>query len=196
MKRTVLLLLAACVVLAPPAQGKGPSEGEIEGPGLSGALDLRGDEGSGPLGEVTQLAGFFPSVFQGTPDPMLKQQPEGQLGPRYVVTYVVPGPNGESDILEQHLYPYATPAAVSYMEPGQTVFGTEKTYGGWFVAGEALKAVLVETGLPESPPATAGGDDGAFPWPVAGTIAVLAALCALTAALAARARRRSREVTA
>ena len=82
------------------------------------------------------------------------------------------------------------------MEPGQTVFGTEKTYGGWFVAGEALKAVLVEAGLPASPPTARGGDDSSFPWPVAGTIALLAALCALTAALAVRARRRSEAAAA
>jgi hypothetical protein len=198
MRRIVLLLLAtsACVVLASPAQAKGPSEGEVEGPGLASAIDLPGDEGSGPLGEVTEMSGFFPSVFRQTPDPMLKQRPEGRLGPRYIATYVVPGPNNELDVLEQHLYPYATPVPVSYLAPGQTVFGTEKTYGGWFVAGEALKTVLVEAGLPESAPTAGGGDDGSFPWPVAGTIAVLAAICAVGAALAVRFRRRSQTATA
>ena len=60
----------------------------------------------------------------------------------------------------------------------------------------ALKAVLVEAGLPASPPTAGGGDDGSFPWPVAGTIALLAALGALTAALAVRARRRSEAAAA
>ena len=113
MRRAVLLLLAAaaCVVLAPPARARARAKATIDGPwALRRPVHLRAkSRRSGSLGEVDRAFGFFPAVFQTVPDPMLQQRPAGELGPRYVVTYVVPGPNSERDVLEQHLYPYATP---------------------------------------------------------------------------------------
>ena len=64
------------------------------------------------LGTLTTASGFFPQVFGQTPDPTQRQRPAGTLGPRYVATYLVPGPNGSSSRLVQHLYPYAKPVAL------------------------------------------------------------------------------------
>ena len=66
MSRLLLVLasaLLAALLTAAPAAAKGPSEASVEGPGLAAPVDLDGDEGSGPLGEVTEAAGFFPAVF-------------------------------------------------------------------------------------------------------------------------------------
>jgi hypothetical protein len=191
MKQLLIATLAASLVAAfsaSQALAKGPSEASIDGPGLSAPVVFSGTEASGPLGELTQEAGFFPAAFGGqVPDPMLKRRPSGDLGPRYVVRYVVPGPYGEEDVLHQDLYPYAEPAPVSYMAPGQPVFGTRKTYGGWFVASPQLKHALVAAGLPPNPP---GGDGSPFPWTVVGALLAVGAVFAGAAVVVVLVRRR------
>jgi hypothetical protein len=153
--------LAALVATA-PAAAKGPSTASLTGPGLDHALPVKGEGESGPgtpLGSLVELGGFFPQVFLQVPDPTRRTQPTGDLGPRYRITYRVPGPHGTSTLV-QDVYPYAkTP--VTYMSPDQRFWGVNHTHGGWFVAGPGLKVTLVAAGLPQSPPA---GGDGSFPW--------------------------------
>src|SRR2546421_9131869 len=122
--RSLLVFAVAAtvgLVLAAAAAAKGPSEAKITGPGLSSPLVLTGDgEGSGsPLGDFTQQAGFFPAMFGQSPDPMLQLRPASILGPRYRVTYTVPGPDNTADTIRQDLYPYAQGRPVTYMRPGQ-----------------------------------------------------------------------------
>jgi hypothetical protein len=174
----VLAMVGALAALAAtgPASAKGPSAASLTGPGLGHALPIEGEGEGGtgtPLGSLTQLGGFFPQVFLEVPDPTKQARPAGDLGPRYRVTYRVPGPNGAADTLVQDVYPYAeTP--VTYMQPGQHFWDTNRTHGGWFVAGPELKTTLVATGLPKSPPVSGGS----FPWAwtVAGVVAVAALL--------------------
>jgi len=157
----IVAALAALVATA-PAAAKGPSTASLTGPGLDHALPVKGEGESGPgtpLGSLVELGGFFPQVFLQVPDPTKRTQPAGDLGPRYRITYRVPGPHGTSTLV-QDVYPYAkTP--VTYMSPDQRFWGVNHTHGGWFVAGPGLKVTLVAAGLPESPPA---GGDGSFPW--------------------------------
>jgi hypothetical protein len=196
MTRSVLTALAALLVLAcipASALAKGPSEASIEGPGLSGSLTLPGAEGSGLLGDFIMSAGFFPAVFRQSPDPMLEARPQATLGPRYVVTYAVPGPSGAEDVLYQDVYPYAKPDPVTYTEPGQRFWGTEETRGGWFVGLYGLKDQLVEAGLPATAP-TAAADEDPFPWTMVAAFAVLGALVVF--ALGAFARRRRPQAAA
>lgn len=192
MKRLLVTPLAIVVGLAlipSVASAKGPSEASLAGPGLSGPVSLPGSEASGTLGKVVDGVGFFPAAFRQTPDPMLSKSPGGSLGPKYVITYAVPGPNNEHDVLRQDVYPYASPQPVSYMAPGQTFFGTESTRGGWFVASPELKGTLVDAGLPAQPPTAGGGSS--FPWPVVATAAALLAAL-LAVGFGARVRRRER----
>jgi hypothetical protein len=49
------------------------------------------------------------------------------------------------------VYPYAKPAPLTYMKPGQRFWNTEQAHGGWFRATAALKKVLVRAGLPARP---------------------------------------------
>jgi hypothetical protein len=196
MKRLVLAAAAsslAALLVPAAALAKGASEATITGPGLDG-ITLAGESSpdGGTLMRIAESAGFFPAVFATTPNPMLSKRPGGNLGPRYRITYTMPGPSGDVSKLTQDLYPYATPAPVSYVKPGQSFFDGQKTIGGWYVATARLKQQLVAVGLPRTPPAGGGFDP---PWIVLAVAAVLAAVGAATLALA-RLRRRPHPATA
>jgi len=162
MSRVLLLLAAAALAFPGAAAAKGPSAASIDGPATGGGIDIGGSLAPGsPLAELSERAGFSPAVFRQTPDPMREDRPRGDLGPKYTITYTVPGPEGETFVLKQDAYPYATPVPVTYMRPGQKVFRI-KTHGGWFVADPSLKATLVAAGLPVSAPTSSASDDTAF----------------------------------
>jgi hypothetical protein len=164
MKRILFFTAVLALVLPTAAVAKGPSEATMSGPGDGGGISFTGggEEGGTPLGDLTQQSGFFPAVFRQEPNPMLASRPKGDLGLKYTITYTVPGPNNELDKVTQDIYPYASGGPVTYMEPGQTVFGGEKTHGGWYQAPPLLKEVLVEAGLPSIAPSGSAGDDSAF----------------------------------
>ena len=190
MKRLVLLALALVLALPAAALAKGPSKASIDGPGLDRAIAIPGSEDSGtPLGDLTHAAGFFPAVFRQTPDPMLNSRPKGDLGPKYTITYVVPGPTSRTDTIRQDVYPYAKPTPVTYMAPGQSVFGTERTRGGWYRATDQLRVTLVDVGLPAT--ATAAGSSNARDWSPPVWLAALAAMLLAVTAGALVVRRRA-----
>jgi hypothetical protein len=203
MTRTILLASAAALALAAPAAAKGPSSADISGPGIAGGIHVGSGAGGGdpspgtPLGNLTAGAGFYPAVFPaGYPrDPERQTAPKGHLGPKYTITYTVPGPPGGSATIHQDLYPYAAGGAVTFMAPGQPVFGGRYvTHGGWYRGGAALKQTLVDAGLPATSPG--GGGSSWFSTTNAGMWSTLAALALLLAAAAAFAHRRGRAATA
>jgi hypothetical protein len=197
MKRLALVPVAVALVaaLAPAsAPAKGASRAEITGPDLDGSITLSAGGLRSKLGMLAQETGFYPAVFSQIPDPMLAEQPEGVLGPRYRITWVMPGPDGLADRIGQDLYPYATPSPVTYVEPRQSVFGTERTHGGWYVAARSLRDDLVAVGLPRTPPA---GDDGSgLPWTVVGVLGAIGLGLALVTVAAVRVRRKPGPATA
>ena len=154
MKRAFLILAIAALAVPASALGKGPSAASMDGPGSGGGITFSGDGESGgsPLGDLTEQSGFFPAVFTRHPDPMLDSCPNGELGPKYTVTYAVPGPNNETWKIKQDVYPYAEHGPVTYMKPGQEIFELGGTRGGWFQATPQLKETLVSAGLPRSAP--------------------------------------------
>jgi hypothetical protein len=195
MKRAFLPILAITALALPAtALGKGPSEAVMSGPGGGGgAITFGGGESGGtPLGDLTQQAGFFAATFGQQPDPMLASRPKGDLGPKYTITYTVPGPNNELDKLRQDVYPYAPSGPVTYMEPGQSFFGTERTRGGWFQGSAELKKTLVSAGLPSRPEA-GSSDDSSLSTNLFSLFAVALFLVAATAVFL---RRRARPATA
>jgi hypothetical protein len=146
-----LLLVLALAALALPATAfaKGPDEAKITGPGLDKAIVVSGPEEDGsPMMTFADAAGFFPAVFGQQPNPMLPGRPKGNLGPKYTIEYNVPGGDGMSWTLEQDLYPYALPSAVTYTKAGQEIFDMT-TVGGWW-ADASLKDQLTALGLPKS----------------------------------------------
>lgn len=198
MKRLVLFsaavaLLAALVTTS--AFAKGASEAKIAGPGVGSGITLAGEGqvGGEQLMQLAEAAGFFPAVFVTSPNPMLTVRPQGKLGPRYTITYTMPGPSGV-DELRQDLYPYAEPSPVAYMEPGQRFFGTEETVGGWYVASTTLKDDLVAVGLPKTPPVTGGGSE--IPWTAVGAVAAIVAALLVLGVAVLRSRRRPGPATA
>jgi hypothetical protein len=190
MKRLVFMvcvLAFSAVVIPTAALAKGASEARIVGPGLSAPIRLggSGEPGSGgQLADIAMSAGFFAAVFGQTPDPLVQERPDGSLGPKYTVTYVMPGPDNLRSELVQDVYPYAEPSPVTYTAPGQRFWTTERTHGGWYFATwEPVKDQLVAAGLPATAPAVGGGEADGFPWVVVGVLAALgvAAIVALTA---------------
>jgi hypothetical protein len=155
--------LAAMLLLPGVATAKGPSAASISGPGLDHAISIQGygeGDNSSPLGILVEQSGFFAQVFQQTPSPTSSRKPSGRLGPRYDVTYTVPGgPNGDS-ILHQDLYPYAGNGPVSYVAPNQTFWVSQMTAGGWFRGDVQLKRMLVKAGLPARAPSLTAAHGG------------------------------------
>jgi len=196
MKRTFLLIAILALAVPATAAAKGPSGASIDGPGTGGGINISGSMAPGSeLGDLTTWSGFFPAVFRQTPDPMLDSRPEGDLGPKYTVTYTVPGPNGETWKIEQELYPYVKRGPITYMKPGQEIFETEGTRGGWYLAEIALKDLLVKAGLPATPPTQTSADDAAAV--SVATVLLLSAMAALLLfATALFLRRRARPAAA
>jgi hypothetical protein len=163
-RRTFLVALTAAGALLIPAGAlaKGPTLATITGPGLDTPLQLSGygENGEGPLGALTMEGAFFPQAFGQSPDPTFKAQPKRDLGPRYLVTYTVPGPTA-GDKLLQDLYPYAVGGVVTYMKAGQVFWGDQRTHGGWYRAQPGLKAALVAAGLPKTAPVLASPSNAA-----------------------------------
>lgn len=143
----VSLAVGAALVVPATAAAKGPSSASVSGPGLDRTLTITGiGEGPGTaLGDLADEAGFFPAAFAEEPNPLLPHRPAGKLGPRLTIRYVVPGGANETYRIRQDAYPYAEGGAVTYMRPGQPIFGTT-THGGWYRA-YGLRRTLVRHGL-------------------------------------------------
>ena len=191
MRRLILLLALAVLTMPSQALGKGPSAATMEGPGGGGGITFSGDEGSGPLGSLTQQSGWFAAVFEQEPNPMLAARPKGDLGPKYTVTYTVPGPMNDTFTITQDVYPYASSGPVTYLAPGQPIFDMQ-TRGGWFRAESDLKETLVAAGLPETAPG-GSSDETSFPTT---TVSLLAFALLLAGATALLLRRRARPAAA
>jgi len=153
----IAAVTAAALVVGATAYAKGPSRATVTGPGLARAIVLggSGEDGYSPLGRLTMESGFFPGAFGENPNPMLTRRPRETLGPRYTVTYVLPGGSRPGDRIRQYIYPYAPRGPVTYTPAGQRFWGTAQTFGGWYRASAALMRTLVKAGLPAAAPAVA-----------------------------------------
>ena len=197
MKKLALIVLVA-LALPATAFAKGPSAASIAGSGLT-TIRIAGAEGSATrFWRFVEAAGFFEAAY----GPRLpKTQPDGDLGPRYTITWKVPSSNR----LYQDVYPYAEPYPVTYMSPEQTIYGS-KVKGGWFVGGVKLKKALALIGVPteapqpppsarHEPPAQASGS-GLSARDVGAIAAGAVILLVLAVLLAIHAMRRSRRTIA
>jgi len=154
LRGTILLILGAGFMLtASPVLAKGPSQAVLEGPGLPFPISLRAP-GKPTIGRalatMVQESGFFSSLH-GADAPWRHLRPDGELGPRYIVSYILRGGDDPRSIV-QYLYPYAKAGPITYMPPGQRTWTHDKTTGGWHRADASLKEMLIELGLPEAPP--------------------------------------------
>jgi hypothetical protein len=180
-KTLVLAAVAGALLLPAAAAAKGPSSASISGPGLAKPFRIsgNGEVGGTLLGRLTEEAGFFPAVFGQQPDPMLHARPAA-LGPKLKIHYVVPG-GDHTSMITQAVYPYARGGAVTYMRPGQPIFGMA-TLGGWFRA-VGLKRTLVRHGLPAQPPRASSSSSSPVNLGLLAGIGIPGALVAVGAAL-------------
>jgi hypothetical protein len=194
MQRLVLAFMTAALgglLLTSSALAKGAGIETITGPGVDQPLSFPREAQSI---HIAQAAGIFPALTGYAPDPMLDERPAGDLGPRYTITWTLTVPGDEAGRFLQDVYPYARPNPVTYVEPGQPYFGTERARGGWFVASPVLKRELVAAGLPATAPA--GMDEDGFPWSATSGVAVLAAALVLALVAVLVRRKRPRAATA
>lgn len=194
MHARLLAAALACAALAFPAAalGKGASEAKVEGKGLKGgAITFASDSGNGDpppgslLARLADGTGFFPSVFGQTPNPMEPSRPKGDLGLRYTISWVMPGPDGEHTI-RQDIYPYAAGGPVTYTAPNQLLFEGMRTKGGWFRAYGDVKQLLVDAGLPATPPTGSPGSGFDISWPTTGIAVLLVGLLGTALVLTVR----------
>jgi hypothetical protein len=159
--------IAVTVALATPALAKGTTQASITGPGLarpvtvsvagSEALPEQGDA----LSSLADQTGLFTVLFgpsigdvrmPDTPSRLRTPPAAATLGPRYTVTYTVPGitpaPGQASDQIRQYLYPRAAGGPVIYTLPGQRGFGQPLQATGWLRGTPQLTATLTRLGLP------------------------------------------------
>ncbi len=129
------------------AAAKGPTGGELTGDGLAAPIALTGGEGTGVGDGLIMQTGFFAAVFREAPDPMLDTRPAGELGPKLTITWQL-SPTRGADAVTQDLYPYAEGGPLTYMAPGQRIYTTEQTRGGWYRASPALPTTLQQLGVP------------------------------------------------
>jgi hypothetical protein len=126
----------AALTLAAPALAKGPSQASITGPGLAHAIVVSGNGEPGMLSKLATLAGqtsLFTVMFGAggnVPAPVRPRTPlpRASLGPRYTVTYTVPGvtpqPGEQFGRIRQDLYPLAAGGPVIYTPPGSPASGS------------------------------------------------------------------------
>jgi len=161
MKRLILAVALAGLLVPAAALAKEPSAASISGPGFEKTLTAPENDNftSVPLGRLTDATGFFPAAVGQSPDPMLPGRPSGSLGSRYTIVWRVPVP-GHTHPVRQDVYPYAEGGALTYMKPGQPIYES-RTLGGWYRA-YGLKEELVRLGLPARPAQDAAGSSYAL----------------------------------
>ena len=151
----------AVITLATPALAKGPSQARITGPGLARAIVVSGAGEPGQQGTLAVLAGqtgLFTVLFGAdasvpsqTPTRLRSQPPKASLGPRYTVSYTVPGvtprPGEQFGRIHQDLYPRAVGGPIIYTPPGQDGFGQPLQVTGWLRASPQLTRTLAQLGV-------------------------------------------------
>ncbi len=143
----------AVLMMAGPAAAKGADQATITGPGISTPIVVGGDGepgSNGGLGQLGDASGLFVAMFGPESSgamALASTAPTGPLGPRYELTYRVPGANPKPDTLKQDAYPLAAGGPVTFTPAGQPVLGTTTT-GGWYHAPDTFRPLLTSLGVP------------------------------------------------
>jgi hypothetical protein len=155
--------IAATAAVATPALAKGATQASITGPGLNRPviISAQGEALPGEADTLSNLAGqtgLFNVLFgpgndpPGAPSPLSTPPAAASLGPKYTVTYTVPGvtpgPGQADGQVRQYLYPRAAGGPVIYTLPGQRGFGTPLQGTGWLRGTPQLTATLTRLGVP------------------------------------------------
>ena len=153
------LIMAGIVVLAVAVPGtalaKGPTAASIDGPGLAQPIALDWDQRESDLIDLIDATGFWELA-----EPQTVDEPAGDLGSRYVISFSVHDDTGGATALAVHAYPYARPAPLVYVPAGQSASVIGDVPEGWRTATSGLTRWF-ETHAPEPvvAPATDTRDD-------------------------------------
>ncbi|HEY7277062.1 MAG TPA: hypothetical protein VH594_13920 [Trebonia sp.] len=155
--------LAVTAAVATPALAKGATQANITGPGLTRPLTVSAQGEALPgegdtLSSLAEQTGLFTVLFgsgDGTPgEPSALRTPPtaASLGPKYTITYTVPGvtprPGQANGQIRQNLYPRAVGGPVIYTPPGQQGFGQPLQASGWLRGTPRLTVTLTRLGVP------------------------------------------------
>ena len=155
--------LAVTATVATPALAKGATQASITGPGLTRPLTVsaQGEALPGEGDTLSSLAvqtGLFTVLFGSdgsTPDepsPLPTPPAAASLGPKYTITYTVPGvtpgPGQANGQIRQNLYPRAAGGPVIYTPPGQQGFGQPLQASRWLRGTPRLTVTLTRLGVP------------------------------------------------
>jgi hypothetical protein len=197
--------IVAAAAVATPALAKGATQASITGPGLARPVTIsaQGEALPGQSDMLSRLAGqtgLFTVLFgpgNGAPDgpsPLRTPPAAASLGPKYTLTYTVPGvtpePGQPDGQVRQYLYPRAAGGPVIYTLPGQQGFGAPLQATGWLRGTRQLTATLTRLGVPAgvlrpSTPAPAAapkpGDSTAPAWLIATIVSAVVIAIAGTA---------------
>ena len=159
--------IAVTVALATPALAKGTTQASITGPGLARPVTVSAAAGSealpgqgDALSSLAGQTGLFTVLFgtdigdgymPGKPSRLRTPPAAATLGPKYTVTYTVPGitpaPGQASNQIRQYLYPRAAGGPVIYTPPGQQGLGQPLQATGWLRGTPQLTATLTRLGV-------------------------------------------------
>jgi hypothetical protein len=171
------MTITAALTLAMPALAKGPSEARITGPLLARAIVISGHGEPGQPGRLSTLAaqtGLFTVMFgmnamvPAQVRPWLHRTPPAaaSLGPKYVITYTVPGvtpqPGEQFGQVRQDIYPRAADGPLIYT-PRQPGPGGPLQVTGWLRASPRLLRTLTRLGVPSQPGVMAANHRAAHP---------------------------------
>jgi hypothetical protein len=145
------VVVALTTLTAPASHAKGAESVTIAGPGIGTVrLDYTRGVGGLDLNDVSNTTRIY-DIFDRANAASLGTRPTGDLGPRYVVTYIF----GDAAIT-QEAYPLAEGGPVVYFPPDQALWDLPVA-AGWNAAPSELRTLLAELGAPavRRPPAPA-----------------------------------------
>jgi hypothetical protein len=169
-------VVLAALAWAAPASAKGVTGGTIEGEGIDATISAPSD--------LSVDAGVYELIWESSDSARLDAAPAADLGPRFTITWLLMGPNGDVPIV-QDVYPYAVGGPVTHIEPGQPMWEDARTLGGWATVSERFVTRLEALGVSRpAPPVPSGGTARA---PIGASVAAMV-LLGIGLALVARRR--------
>ena len=158
--------IVATAGVATPALAKGATQASIVGPGLARPVTISAQGEALPgqgdtLSSLAEQTGLFTALFGAgnstldEPSPLRTPPAAASLGPKYTLTYTVPGvpdPGQRNGQIRQYLFPRAAGGPVIYTLPGQHGFGQPLQATGWFRGTPRLTATLTRLGVPAGAP--------------------------------------------
>lgn len=157
-RRTITLLLATLVTVfgaVPAAIAKGPESATLTGPGIDEPIQLMDGVEEG---EAMNLSGLW------TGHETRVNEPTGDLGPQYVVSWVNMGPpefTVEQRTIVEYVYPEASGGPVVHRPEQEGLRDWHDGSKGWFQAKDQIVATIDEL----------VGEKVVEPQPVATTVA-------------------------